>query len=351
MELQPSNYRGEVDGKPVDLFLLRNGLGMVVGITNWGARIVQVLLPDRGGSPVDVALGYDTLAATMAGQPSMGAFVGRYANRIAGARFSLHGVEHRLAANSGPNTLHGGEKGSRFQVFEAKRLDEASVELRYTFRDGEEGFPGTLPLRVVYAVSDSNELVIVYDAVSVDRATVCNFTTHGFFNLAGHGSGSIADQVIEVYADRFLPVDANLIPTGELRSVEGTPMDLRTPVAFRDRWDAPDEQMRLGGGLDHHYALIRTGDGLRFAARVTEPVSGRVMEVWTTEPGMQVYSGNMLQGKAPRDVGKGGALYGPRTGFCLEPSRFPDSPNHPSFPSTILRPGEWFHGETVYRFS
>jgi aldose 1-epimerase len=350
--LKREAFRGEVDGKPVDLYVIRNREGMAAGITNLGAKVMQVLAPDRHGRLGDVALGYDSLAGLQAGQASMGAFIGRYANRIAGARFSLDGNQYRLAANSGPNSLHGGTKGSRFVVFDARQLDRSAVQMRYTFRDGEEGFPGTLPLRVVYRVTERNELEIAYDAVAADKATVANFTTHVYWNLAGHDAGDILGHVLQVDADRFLPVDATLIPTGELRRVRGTPMDFTRPMALGKRIGENHEQLALGRGYDHHFVLNRkSGEVLAFAARIAEPESGRVMEVWSTEPGIQVVSGNNLEGSRPRDLGKGGALYGFRSGFCLEPSHFPDSVNRPGFPSTALAPGEWYSGKTVFRFS
>jgi aldose 1-epimerase len=313
---------------------------------------MQILVPDRDGVMGDVALGYDSIDQLQGGQASMGAFVGRYANRIAHAKFSLNGQEYKLAANNGPNTLHGGTKGSRFQVFEAKQVDDSTVVMTYTFKDGEENFPGTLPVRVRYSVTDENELVMDYEAVAVDKATVGNFTGHTFFNLGGHASGDILGHVLEVNAARFLPVNATLIPTGELRLVKGTPMDFTTPHKIGERIGQDDEQLRLGNGYDHHYALDKKGGAeMSLAARISEPKSGRMMEVWTTEPGVQVYSGNFLEGKRPRDVGKGGAVYGFRSGFCLEPSHYPDSPNQPAFPSTVLNPGETYRGKTIYRFS
>jgi aldose 1-epimerase len=349
--LERERFREQVDGKAVDLYTLHNTHGMVVRITNWGARVLQILVPDWTGKPGDVALGYDSLAQLRQGQASMGAFIGRYANRIGGARFTLEGVEYRLAANSGANTLHGGLKGSRFQVFDATQPDDASVVMTYTFGDGEENFPGTLPVRVKYSVTDNNELVMEYDAVAVDKATVANFTGHAFFNLGGHASGDILGHALEVPASRFLPVDATSVPTGEMRPVKGTPMDFTRPVAIGARIREDDEQLRLGSGYDHHYVLDKQDGDFTMTARVSEPKSGRVMEVWSTEPGMQVYSGNFLEGKAPRDVGKGGAIYGFRSGLCLEPSHFPDSVNRPEFPSTVIAAGESYRGKTAYRFS
>jgi aldose 1-epimerase len=351
MELKRESYRKEIDGKKVDLYTLRNHKGMVVKITNWGAKVMQILVPDRRGELGDVALGYDSIGELQNGQASMGAFIGRYANRIAQAKFSLNGQEYKLAANNGPNTLHGGAKGSRFQVFDARQIDDATVAMSYTFKDGEENFPGTLPLRVTYSVTDAGELAIAYDAVAVDKRTVANFTTHVFFNLAGHDRGDILAHVLEVNADRFLPTDGTGIPIGELRAAKGTPFDFASPHAFGERIGADDPQLKLARGYDHHYVLNKKGVEMSLAARVHEPESGRVMEVWSTEPGMQVYSGNNLEGQRPRDVGKGGAVYAFRTGFCLEPSHFPDSVNHPVFPSTVLSAGEWYSGKTVYRFS
>jgi aldose 1-epimerase len=349
--LKRAAFRGEVDGKPVDLFKIRNRAGMAASITNLGAKVLQVLVPDRRGRLADVALGYDSLEQVQTGQPSIGAFIGRYANRIAGARFSLDGREYRLTENDGRNSLHGGTKGSRFVVFDAKQLDASAVQMSYTFGDGDEGFPGTVPLRIVYRITDDNALDIAYDAVSADKPSVANFTSHVFWNLAGHDAGDVLGHVLQVNADRFLPVDATLIPTGELRRVKGTPLDFTRPRALGARIDDTDEQLRLGNGYDHHFVLKRKSvDGLELAARIAEPASGRVMEVWTTEPGLQLYSGNHLEGKRPRDVGKGGALYGRRGAFCLEPSHFPDSPNQPAFPSTRLAAGEWYRGRIVYRF-
>jgi len=350
-ELKRENFQKEIDGKKVDLYTIRNKKGMVVKITNWGAKVIQVLVPDNKGHLGDVAMGYDTIDQLQAGQASMGAFVGRYANRIGGAKFTLNGQEYKLAANNGPNSLHGGAKGSRFQVFDARQIDDSTVEMRYVFKDGEENYPGTLPLRVRYSVTDKNEFVIEYDAVAADRTTVANFTTHTFWNLAGHNKGDILGHVLQVNADKFLPIDKTLIPTGELRPVKGTVMDFTKPETIGKRIGDDDEQLKLGLGYDHHYVLKKKEGEFSLAARVTEPKSGRVMEVWSNEPGMQVYSGNFLEGKAPRDVGKGGAVYALRTGFCLEPSHFPDSPNKPNFPSTVLNPGEWYSGKTVYRFS
>jgi aldose 1-epimerase len=350
--LQAERFRTMIEGKSVDLYTLRNRNGMEVRITNYGARIEQILVPDRRGQAGDVVQGYETIEQVRTGQASMGAFIGRFANRIAKGRFSLDGKEYQLAINSGPNSLHGGEKGSRFQVFEAKQLSPSSVEMRHIFQDGEENYPGTLPLRVAYSLTDDNALIIDYAAVAVDKATIANFTSHAFFNLSGEGGSSILDHVLTIEADRFLEVDATSIPTGLVRNVVGTPLDFRTPTPIGARIGQGDEQLKNVGGYDHAYVLNRTGEGgLQRAATVYDPGSGRVMEVWTTEPSLQFYSGNFLEGKAPRDIGKGGTPYGYRSAFCLEPQGYPDAPNHPNFPSTVLRPGEWHVGQIVYRFS
>jgi len=241
--------------------------------------------------------------------------------------------------------------GSRFVVFDARQIDDAAVQMTYVFKDGEENYPGTVPLRVIYSVTDENAFSVAYDAAAADKATVVNFTTHTFFNLAGHDKGDVLGHVVTINADAFTPIDATLIPTGEIKPVKGTPMDFTRPEKLGTRIGQDYDQLKLGLGYDHNYVLNKKGNEFGFAARVYEPTSGRVMEVWSTEPGLQLYSGNSLEGKAPRDVGKGGAVYAFRTGFCLEPQHFPDSPNQPCFPSTVLEPGEWYSGRTVYKFS
>lgn len=344
-------WRGMVDGRAVDLFTLSNAAGMTVRATNWGARIMQILVPDRFGQFGDVALGYDSLADALAGQPSMGAFIGRYAGRIANGRFSLDGADYQLSRNDGENHIHGGTRGSRHQVFEAEQPDTATLRLRYRYADGKDGYPGNLESEVEYHVSPDNELVISYRA-ETDRVTVVNFTSHVFFNLRDDGGDSL-DHVLCIDADATTPVTPTMIPTGEIRPVRGTPFDFTQPTAIGARIDESDLQLMQADGYDVNYVLNRRhGErGLVRAARVFEPQSGRVMEVLSTEPGLQFYSGNKLAGAVPRDRGKGGRLYGRRHGFCLEPQHFPDSPNHPHFPSTVLRPGQDYAGRIVYRFS
>jgi aldose 1-epimerase len=354
VELKRENFQKDVDGKKTDLYTLRNSHGMTVRITNYGAKIEQVLVPDRKGVFGDVVHGYETIDGVINGQPSMGAFVGRYANRIGGAKFWLDGTEYKLAANNGPNTLHGGQKGSRFQVFSARQLSGNSVEMNYTFKDMEENFPGTMPVRVVYTVTENNELAVEWSAYADDKKTVASFTSHAFWNLAGDPTKTILDHVMRVNADRFLPVNSTLIPNGELRDVAGTVMDFRKPKAFGKDIGVDYDQLKLGNGYDHHYALNKDPKkpaALTFAASAYDPRSGRLMEVLTTEPGIQLFSGNNLEAKVPRDLGKGTIAFGFRSAFCLEPSKFPDSPNQGNFPTSIVNPGEFYTGKIVYKFS
>ncbi|MCX7788399.1 MAG: galactose mutarotase [Spirochaetes bacterium] len=352
VEIKRENYVKTIDGKEVDLYTIQNRKGTLIAkITNYGAKIEQLLVPDRNGFMGDVVQGYESIDKAVIGQPSMGAFIGRYANRIGKARFTLDGKEYQLAKNNGENCLHGGQKGSRFCVFDAKQLDDSSVEMFYTFQDGEENFPGKLALRVLYTVTDQDELVVDYQSYAVDKNTVASFTTHSFFNLSGNLGSSILDHVIQVNADYFLPIDSNLIPTGEARNVTNTVMDFRVPTTFGARIQTDYDQLKLANGYDHHYVLNKKNpNGFEFAASAWDPKTGRYMEVWTTEPGMQLHTGNNLAGQEPRDVGKG-AKFVFRSGFNMEPSRFPDSPNKPHFPTTVVKAGEWYTGKTVYRFS
>ncbi|MBP2293788.1 aldose epimerase family protein [Azospirillum rugosum] len=350
VELRRENFRTTVDGRPVDLFTLRNRNGMVVRVTNYGAKIEQLLVPDRNGTLGDVVQGYETIEQVMNGQASMGSFIGRYCGRIAQGRFLLDGVEQHTSVNNPPNTLHGGTRGSRFRVFDARQLDDASLELTYVFQDGEEGFPGTLPVRLVYSVDEDNALTIAWTAVAVDKTTVANFTDHTFFNLSGDAGASILDHVATVNGSRYLALDATGAPTGELVDVTGTPHDFRSPTALGARIDAKDPMLAQGKGYDLHYVVDKPAGALAVHARVLHPASGRTLEVRSTEPGIQLYTGNFLEGKAPRDVGKGNTLYTRHSAFCLEPSHFPNSVNVPSFPSTVLKPGQWYAGRIVYAF-
>ena len=338
------------DGQAIDLYTLTNSHGMQAAITNYGGIVVSLLTPDRAGRLDDVVLGFDRLDGYLEPEPYFGAIIGRYGNRIGRAMFKLGDNEYRLAKNDGENTLHGGTQGFDKRVWSALPLKNPApaLELKYTSKAGEEGYPGNLSVTVIYVLTETNELWIEYSATT-DRTTVLNLTNHSYFNLAGPGGGDILKHRITINADRFTPVDAGLIPTGELRKVEGTPFDLRKPTEIGAHIDDDNEQLKLGKGYDHNFVLNRQGGGpLTLAARVAEPGSGRVMEVLTSEPGVQFYTGNFLDGTLK---GKGGKTYGRRSGFCLETQHFPDSPNKPAFPSTELKPGPRFSSTTVYRFT
>jgi aldose 1-epimerase len=350
VDIKREAFQKEVNGKMADLYTLTNKNGMVAKITTYGGKLVQLLVPDKNGKLGDVVLGYETLQQTIDGQGSMGATVGRYANRIGKGQFSLDGTSYQLSINNGPNHLHGGIMGTRFQVFDAVQPDFRTLQLFYYFKDGEEGYPGNCLMRAAYTLTDNNELVVTYDAVT-DKPTIVNFTNHAFYNLAGAGSGTILNHELTLNADNFTPVDDTLITTGEIRPVKGTVMDFTKPIAMGARIKDSYEQLKYGPGYDHNWVLNKTDNALSFAARVYEPTSGRVLEIFTTEPGIQFYAGNFLEGKVPRDVGKGGKVYNFREGFCLETQHFPDSPNKSNFPSTVLRPGQWFTSTTIYKFS
>lgn len=340
------------DGESVDLITLRGPSGVELDLMTFGGIVTRLLAPDRDGERADVVLGHAWLESYLAGTPYFGAIVGRYGNRIAGGRFTLDGTEYTLAVNNGPNHLHGGLTGFDKVVWTAEPYSnekEAGVVLSYVSPDGEEGYPGELSVQVTYALTAGGDLRIDYEATT-DAPTAVNLTHHGYWNLAGHGAGDILEHELAVNASRFTPVDDTLIPTGELRSVEGTPFDFREPAAIGARIDTDDVQLAFGSGYDHNFVLDEwNGDGmLKSAAILRDPVSGRTMEVLTTEPGIQFYSGNFLDG---RDFGKDGVVYEQHTGLCLETQHFPNSPNQPDFPSTVLRPGETYRSTTVYRFS
>ncbi len=333
------------DGTAVELYTLTNKHGVEAKIMTYGGVVVSLRTPDRNGKLADVTLGFDNLDGYLKTNPYFGALVGRYGNRIAHGKFKLGGTEYTLAQNNGENALHGGLKGFDKQVWKVKSAGPQHVELGYLSRDGEEGYPGNLDVTVRYTLDDKNELRIDYTATT-DKPTVLNLTNHTYFNLAG--SGDILKHELTIHADRFTPVDKGLIPTGELRSVAGTPFDFRKPVAIGARIDADDEQIRLGGGYDHNFVLNRSGAGLSSAAVAYDPQTGRVLEVLTSEPGVQFYTGNFLDGTIR---GKGGRAYQRRDAFCLETQHFPDSPNHPEFPTTTLEPGGRYQSTTVWKFS
>jgi aldose 1-epimerase len=337
------------DGKAVEVYTLRNARGMEVRAITYGAIIQSIRVPDRSARLGDVTLGYDSLPGYLTDSPYFGAVVGRYANRIARGRFTLGGRTYRLATNNGPNHLHGGVKGFDKVVWEAKsfqRGDTAGVEFQHTSPDGDEGYPGTLHVAVTYTLTPNNQIEVEYRA-KTDRATPVNLSQHSYFNLAGEGSGDILGHILEVDADRYTPVDSTLIPTGELASVRNTPFDFRTPTAIGARIDRPDPQLKYGKGYDHNFVLNRSGTGLVHAVRVEEPKTGRTLDISTTEPGLQFYSGNFLDGTIK---GKAGHVYAHRSALVLETQHFPDSPNHPNFPSTILRPGKEYQSRTVFAF-
>ena len=336
------------EGEVVEKFTLRNAAGMEVDISAWGAAITRILVPDRQGAKADVVLAFGALEPYLDPNPYFGSIVGRYGNRIAKGRFTLNGVEYKLATNNGENHLHGGTRGFDRRLWKAKTSttpEGPSVALTYVSADGEEGYPGTLTATVTYTLTAQNALRIAYHATT-DKDTVVNLTNHAYFNLAGHGNGTILDHQLTLDADRYTPVDKGLIPTGELRPVEGTAFDFRTPTAIGARIDGEDEQLKFGLGYDHNFVLNGTAGTMRRAARAVEPKSGRTLEVHTTEPGVQFYSGNFLDGVA----GKDGKTYPYRGGFCLEAQHYPDSPNKPEFPSTVLKAGQEYQTTTEYRF-
>ncbi|MCI3926219.1 galactose mutarotase [Paenibacillus sp. TRM 82003] len=333
-------------GKEISIYTFTNEAGMSVDVTNAGGAIMAIRTPDRSGALADVTLGYDDPNAYLRKGPFFGVLVGRFANRIGGAAFELNGVEYKLAKNDGNNHLHGGPSGFDKQVWDAT-IDGDKLVLTYTSADGEEGYPGTLTAKVTYSLGEDGSLGIAYEASS-DQDTLCNLTNHAYFNLAGHDSGDIEGHELMINAMAFTPMDAESIPTGEVRPVAGTPMDFSTlrPIGpGLARTD--DEQIANGGGYDHNWVLSVSGNEPEKAAEVYEPTSGRVMEVFTTKPGVQFYSGNFLNG----EPGKGGAAYGKRGGLCLETQYYPDSVHHSNFPSAVLRAGETYRHTTIYKFS
>jgi aldose 1-epimerase len=338
------------DGSDVYLCTLRNASGVEARIMTYGGILVSLKVPGKDGKLADVVLGYDSLSQYVSNNPYFGAIVGRYGNRIGKAKFTLNGKEYTLAANNGPNSLHGGLKGFDkvvWNVNDADSKEGKSLALTYLSKDGEEGYPGNLSAEVIYTLTDSNELRIDYKATT-DKLTVVNLTHHSYFNLAGAGNGDILKHVLYIDADQFTPVDSTLIPTGKFESVKGTPMDFTTPTPIGAHINENNQQLKYAGGYDFNWVLNRKDSELSLAARVEDPSTGRTMEVYTTEPGIQFYSGNFLDGT---NIGKGGVKYEHRYGFCLETQHFPDSPNEPRFPSTELDPGKTYTSTTVYKFS
>lgn len=342
---------GEVDGKAVDLYTLTNANGLEMTVTTYGGIVVSFMIPDRDGNMDDIVLGYNQVEGYVKNNPYFGCIVGRYGNRIGQAKFSLEGQEYTLAANNGENSLHGGIKGFDKVVWDATPMmndDSVAVVFKYLSPDGEEGFPGNLDVTVTYSLTNGDEFKIDYLATT-DKATVVNLTHHSYWNLAGEGSGDILGHEVTLNADRLTPVDVGLIPTGELPSVEGTPMDFRIPTAIGARIDADYEQLKFGKGYDHNWVLNKESEGaMTLAATAYEPTTGRFMEIFTTEPGIQFYTGNFLDGSI---IGKSGKAYEFRNGFCLETQHYPDSPNKPDFPSVVLKPGEEYKTTTIHKFS
>lgn len=349
----PSPFGKTPDGQSVESYTLRNSNGMEARICTYGGIVTSLKVPDKNGNFGDVVLGFDNVsgytdAAYMKAMPYFGALIGRYGNRIAKGKFSLDGKTYTLPQNNNGNTLHGGPRGFDKVIWKARKVDTIygpSLELTYLSKDGEEGFPGNLSVKAIYAVTEKNELVCDFTA-KTDKHTVCNLTHHSYFNL--RGSGDILDHVVWIDADKFTPTDTNLIPTGELRSVEGTPFDFRTPTAIGARINDDNEQLKSANGYDQNWVFNKKPGEFAHVATVTESSSGRKMEVWTTAPGMQFYSGNFLDGSLH---GKYGQIYQFRDGFAMEPQGFPDSPNHPNFPRTDLKPGEVYRSTIIYKFS
>ena len=337
------------DGTPVEIYTLRNSKGMEARIMTYGGIIVSLKVPDKNGTFGDVVLGYDNLDDYVKNNPFFGALVGRYGNRIAKGKFTLDGHEYTLALNNAPNNLHGGPIGFDKKVWKVAKAELGPrgprLKLTYLSKDGEEGFPGNLKVMATYTLTDDNGLRLDYTATT-DKATLCNLTQHSYFNLAG--KGDVLNHLAFINSDKFTPVDNTLIPTGELKPVAGTPFDFRTATAIGARINADDEQIKFGSGYDHNWVINKPPGKLGLVARVTEPTTGRAMEVWSTEPGVQFYTGNFLDGSI---TGKGGQVYQRRSGLCFEPQHYPDSPNHPQFPSAELKPGQTYQNTIIYKFS
>jgi aldose 1-epimerase len=337
------------ENQPVDLLTLRNANDLEIGVMTYGGVIVSIKTPDRTGALDDIVLGFDDFPSYPAKSRYFGAIIGRYGNRIARGEFTLDGTTYKLATNNGPNALHGGLKGWDKRIWLAvpfQNTDNVGVTLTYTSEDGEEGYPGTVRAKVNYTLTDKNQLIVDYHATT-DKPTVINLTQHSYFNLSGTRAEDVTAHELQLHADQFTPVDATLIPTGELASVSGTPFDFRIRTRVGARIDDGHEQIQRGKGYDHNFVLNRNGAGLVPAASMIDPLTGRTLEVATTEPGMQFYSGNFLDGSIQ---GKGGRRYGKRSGFCFETQHFPDSPHHANFPSTVLRPGEELNSRTIFTF-
>ncbi|MCI6619034.1 MAG: galactose mutarotase [Prevotella sp.] len=347
--LKRENFQTTVKGKKTDLYILRNNQGNEVAITNYGGAIVAIMVPDRNGNRANIIQGHDNIQDVIQSpEPYLSTLIGRYGNRIAKGQFTLHGKEYKLAVNNGPNSLHGGKEGFNAKVWDAQQINEKAIVLKYISSYGEEGFTGEVEVWVAYTFTDDNELVIKYQATT-NKKTIINLTSHGFFSLAGIAdpTPTIDNLICQINADYYIPIDETCIPTGEIRFVKETPFDFRTAKPVGQDIDADDEQIRNGAGYDHCFVLNKKEEGeLSFAAKVTEPSSGRTMEVFTTEPGVQVYTDNWADGYK----GQNGATFPRRSAICFEAQHFPDSPNRPYFPSVVLNPGEKYTQKTIYRF-
>ena len=345
-------FQKNINNQQTDLYILKNAQGMEVAVTNYGCALLSIMVPDKNGKYANVVLGHDSIEHVInSPEPFLSTTIGRYGNRIANGKFTLYGEEHQLTINNGPNSLHGGPTGFHTRIWNAVQPNESTVIFNYTSADGEEGFPGNLEVEMTYRLEDeTNALVIEYRATT-DKATVVNLTNHGFFNLAGisNPTPSVLNNIITINADFYTPIDEVSIPTGEILKVEGTPMDFRTPHEVGERIDEDFEALNFGKGYDHTYILNKKEENeLSLCARCTSPKTGIVMECYTTQPGVQLYTGNWMTGNF---VGKNGQRYPARAALCLETQHYPDSPNKPEYPSTVLRPGETFQSKTIYKFS
>lgn len=348
--VDPANFQSTIDGKQTSLYTLKNANGVELTITNFGGRFVSLLVPDKNGKKTDVVIGMSSVQGFKdAGEAYLGATIGRYGNRIAKGKFKLDGNEYTLALNNGPNTLHGGKKGFQYVVWDAVQPNDTTLELSYTSPDMEEGYPGELKTKVVYSLNSNNEILMDYSATT-DKPTVVNLTNHAFFNLNGEGSGDVLGHQLQVFADKYIPVDSTLIPFGKIDAVKGTPFDFTTSTAIGARINEDHEQLKFGKGYDHNYVLngTKAPNGMTHAATAVGDKSGIVLDVYTQEPGLQFYSGNFMKSA---NTLKSGAKDDFRTAFCLETQHYPDSPNQPSFPSTVLKPGETYHTQSIYKFS
>lgn len=344
--LMKSDFVSEVEGKPTALYVLKNKNGAEACITNYGGRLVSVMVPDKNGKMTDVVLGYDNIGQYVQSDGNYGALIGRYGNRINRGKFTLDDVEYTLPQNNGAHCLHGGPQGYHARMWDAKQLNDQALELTYLSKDGEAGFPGNLDIKVTYTLTDDNAVGIKYEATT-DKKTVVNLTNHSYFNLSGVPGSDVLDQLVMINADNYTPVDSTLIPVG-ISPVDGTPLDLRTPVAIGKQINDPFQQLLFGRGYDLNWVLNTNGDKNVLAAKAYSPTSGIALEVYTNEPGIQFYTGNFMDGK---DTGKHGVLYPHRGALCLETQHYPDSPNHPDFPSVVLNPGEQYLSECIYKFT